>query len=203
MKFGNIALFVSALASVAFGHVVNIPNAAVERGVHQDNSILDARSYDESASALVGRSPTHESAGYTILKQAAGTKTLEKGQQYAILEDGGGWVGHHRVVVGIVAHNTNPAGTTYEFANAKYYHVVVDESDPKACCPKTADWDASKNSGYTHTFLGPVKAGADPQKAGEEYLMKTGKRYNIAAGFCFGGNNCQTYAKGLYAAIKE
>lgn len=210
MKFGNIALFASALASAAFGHVVNIANAQQQqRSIDHEEvpSFLNARSVHDgsAASVLVERVYTVETSGYKMLKAAAGSKKLEKGQQYAMLENGGGLTGHHRVVVGIVAHteSANKATLTYEFANTKYYHVVIDASDTKACCPLSGKWDAATVSGKTYSWLGPVKVGADPQAAGEAYLAKTGKRYNLAAGYCFGGNNCQTYAAGLFNAIKE
>lgn len=121
MKFGNLALFVSALASVALGHVVNIPNAHQQRSVQQGESVLSARFQDEAALALAlaDRAFDQDSLGYTFLKKAAGGRTLERGQQHAIKERAPGLKGHAKVIVGIVAHSTNKAGTRYEFSNAR------------------------------------------------------------------------------------
>ena len=117
-------------------------------------------------------------SSYKVLEQAAGSRGLQRGQQYAILEDDG-FGGRHRIIVGVVSDSMSRGARFLDWSQTTYHNVLFDELDSRSCRPLVGVWNPFRASSHHHGFLGMVRPGANLQRIGEEYLMRAGKRFNV------------------------
>ncbi|CAH0050715.1 unnamed protein product [Clonostachys solani] len=186
---------------------------------YQDNCYrLGARSLNKPSRRLAGRappSPKRKSPAkapgnsdapdprYAILIKAAGKTTFTAGKRYALLEKAkftniNDFL-HHRLVVG--TYKLGGDGKPM-FTDTAYYEVTKNSKEPNKgqCKISSGPWRADMAANFDVSFLGAVRQGVNVKAESDAYI---GQEYSLAASVGGRGQNCQTYASGLWKRIKE